>query len=383
MGPCNRAENCTRFGCRFDHPKWHRGDCNNGADCTRSDCHFLHPSGRNNDNWNASPSGGMKGRGNNTQHQRQSQRQQQQQCGRGRGRGRGGTIVPHGNNNQAAVRGGTGPQTLRVLRNDGHGHRESLSVSVTRRTLCFVAGVDTSGSMAGRPTTEAISGLEQVVDIMAPDDLYALFTFASSCQNLHHAMPRHRVNFDQDKKNIEANVGGRTALYDAIAAGIDEMKVVRDRRRDEGDQTPVVFEQLVITDGEDNSSSGYTLDSLRSLVAKPGISNYNLVLIAVGIDSSTASKMRSLCAPQHATFVHVGNVSDLAGVLTDQVVRIKMVLEVDSQRTGRRRQTRAEVTTNVMGVQRAAAQLDRAAGSNLASGTLRSLASNFGQLSLR
>ena len=342
MTHCRYGRNCHTYQCTFTHPNGRTGDCRYGGGCTRqSTCVFLHPHSSSN---------------SNSRHSRHSRQ---------------------GNTNTLAVRPTTGSSaiggspTARVQIDDGNGRRESLSITLGRQRLCFVAGVDTSGSMAGARIRAAVSGLDRVVDIMEPTDLFGLFTFSDSCRNLHHAMPRRRVRWDDDMRRINANVGGLTAVYDAIAAGIEEMRESQ-RRNTEN----LVFEHLVITDGGDNSSTS-SLEAITQLVRRPGIRNYNLILIGVDCDSCTDT-MRSICAPEHATYVAVNGVAELAGILANQAIRIRMVLSIDN----RGNRSRTEATTGLAGVARTAAQLDRVTGSNLATNTLQSLSGSMRGLSI-
>ena len=48
-----------------------------------------------------------------------------------------------------------------------------------------------------------------------------------------------------------------------------------------------VYEHLVITDGADNSSST-SRDQVAKLIQSPKLPNYNLIVIAVGIDKKDA-----------------------------------------------------------------------------------------------
>ena len=339
MPPCNYGTSCTRFGCTYQHPRGRPGDCHKALSCTRTDCHFIHPKGHTSGRTLALRNGG------------------------GRQLARPGS----------SGRGGGASATVRI--DDGSGRRESLSVTVRRKQLCFVAGVDASGSMAGSRTESAITGLGKIVGMMEPDDLYGLFTFATETKNLHHPMPRSKVDWQKDQQHIRSNGGGMTALYDAIVAGVAEMKETRTRRPGQ----KMVFEHLVITDGGDNSSST-SLEQVREQVAKPGLKDYHLVLIAVGIgSSSTKANMRSICDNGHSSFIEVDDIHALGRVLAEQAVRIKLVLDINNR--GHKSRTTAE--TSPAGLGRTVRDLDRAAGgSSIVGAGMGALQSSFSRLML-
>ena len=343
--PCNYGTGCVRWGCAYQHPRGRPGDCHQALSCTRANCRFIHPKSHK-------TNGGGGGR--------------QLALSDSGGRGGGRQLARFGSGRAASA-------TVRT--DDGSGRRESLSVTVRRHQLCFVAGVDASGSMAGSRTESAISGLGKIVGMMEPDDLYGLFTFATETKNLHHPMPRSKVDWQKDQANIRRNGGGMTALYDAIMAGVVEMKETRTRRSGQ----PMVFEHLVITDGGDNSSRT-SLEQVREQVAKPGLKDYHLVLIAVGIgSSSTKANMRSICANGHSSFIEVDDVNALERVLAEQAVRIKLVLDVNNR--GRKSRTTAE--TSPSGIGRAVRYLDRAAGGSAIVGAgMGALQGSFSRLML-
>ena len=64
-------------------------------------------------------------------------------------------------------------------------------------------------------------------------------------------------------------------------------------------------------DGEDNRSKTQ-LEELAQMVASPGLPNFHLFIVGVGMDSSYSSTLRAaLCKKQHCRYVDVDNLSDL------------------------------------------------------------------------
>ena len=292
MAKCNFGQGCSRFGCNFTHPKQRKGDCNFGAKCNRPDCHFLHPT--------------------------RAHRQNTTLATTGSGRGK-----------QLAT--GSGKKKLQVKYAHG-AYSEQFSVrEYTTRIAAHVA-VDASGSMSGSRTNAAIEGLEQIAtDALKDDDLFGLLTFDTTVKNLHHCMPRGKVAFEKDAQNIRNNAGGCTALWDAIIHGVGELKDTQQRQHrlpKKARADRLLFEQLVITDGMDNSSSA-TFKQAADKIARPGLADFHFVLVGVAVDENTAQVMKELCAPRHARFIRVQSVAQLVKVLADQSqAMLKMRLQV-------------------------------------------------------
>jgi len=215
---------------------------------------------------------------------------------------------------------------------------KKITVEQVRRTLCYTAAVDTSGSMSGSRMTSALSGLDVIVQMMRPTDLFGLVTFNSDVKNLHFPMERRRVDWEKDKGHVRNNLGGRTALWDAITAGVNLLKGVYDRQKQHPNrlnQQPMLFEQLVITDGMDNSSKT-SFNDVKALVNKPGVPDYHLVLIVVTSDmeSREVQRLAELTASPHTRMIEVKDVKSLKKTLEHEAERLRLVVE-STDRTGR------------------------------------------------
>lgn len=120
------------------------------------------------------------------------------------------------------------------------------------------------------------------------------------------------MDWAKDKVHIKNNMGGLTAVYDAIDAGMKELKEVQTRLR-AYKQEEVMPIQIVITDGADNASRMTFHDIAAQLKAHDKWSNYHFYLVAVGVDMDTASYMRKLCKPKHWYVKRGGMGACLAG----------------------------------------------------------------------
>ena len=72
-------------------------------------------------------------------------------------------------------------------------------------------------------TDQAVAGLEDIVQGALQDsDLYGCSGFNGTVTRLHFPLPKRGVNLAQDCRNLRGLVGGRTAMRDAIRAGIEQ-----------------------------------------------------------------------------------------------------------------------------------------------------------------
>jgi uncharacterized protein YegL len=212
----------------------------------------------------------------------------------------------------------------------GKGRKERIGVTRLRRQLLFSCAIDVSGSMSGAPIQAAISTLEDLFrSTMADTDKFACCTFGSNVKKLHAAMPKSRIDIDKDVAHISDNAGGLTALWDGVAWAIQaaslEYKNMRDREGDRFD-APVV-EVVIITDGHDNSSTK-RFEEIHALTQRPGIPNFNLVV--VGLGSVDKNALTQLCSPRNCHFHHAQDVPEFKRVLGQVVDQIRLRLDVSS-----------------------------------------------------
>jgi hypothetical protein len=100
----------------------------------------------------------------------------------------------------------------------------------------------------------ALLGKKGVVkSLLQPDDLFGCVTFNTTVQKLHHPMELANVDLAKDETHIRSNTdsGGCTAIYDAIATGIADLRSTVRRAGRRG----LCVEHLLFTDGSDNMSS--------------------------------------------------------------------------------------------------------------------------------
>ena len=85
--------------------------------------------------------------------------------------------------------------------------------------------------------------------------------------------------------------GGMTALYDALGVAIDDTGVYLSNLNEDDRPSKVIV--VVITDGEENSSKEYTLDTVKDMI-KEQEEKYNWTFVYLGIDITNMEDATSL-----------------------------------------------------------------------------------------
>lgn len=140
---------------------------------------------------------------------------------------------------------------------------DCITISPTKTNNHFILVVDKSGSMGGEPVKNIKSALQNFVQDMKGNDKASLILF----DDVVHVTDVYSSNKPRLNNSIRNfNVGGTTALYDALgkAAVLAHEK---------NDQTIIVF----FTDGHDNSSH-LTLSDIKSVTHSQGFYVYGIAL---------------------------------------------------------------------------------------------------------
>ena len=158
---------------------------------------------------------------------------------------------------------------------------------------------------------------------MAADDSYALCAFSDGVTTLHRAMGRSSVDMARDMAGIEAAMGGRTALWDGIQSAIVSVQAYQKEGLARGRPS---YEVVIITDGQDNSSTT-SFEQVCALAAKPGIPDFNLIVVAVGSDVNQGA-LKALCEPKHCHFYHATDVEAFKKTLARVAEQVKMRMTI-------------------------------------------------------
>ena len=212
---------------------------------------------------------------------------------------------------------------------------EHVQDTLVQRNVAFrfLAMVDRSGSMAGGKSRAASEGVQQVMGLAKGNNWVGASSFSTGVEVLLPLGPKRKAvasgALDSAMESMQ-RCGGRTALWDAIQSGIQQMR--------ESKPSPNVQNELVVvTDGGENSSTSTTFDELKELVAHPGLPNFHLVVLA----DSPDARLRQLCEPRHCTVLEIGDADSIRGafgkattLIRQRMLRVEQVT-VHSSRSSR------------------------------------------------
>jgi len=150
-----------------------------------------------------------------------------------------------------------------------NGRRVAVELFSNEDTPVSVALIiDTSSSMRAK-LGEVIAATLKFADSSHPQDELSVIRFND---DVRHAVPEHRFLFASDRGALESAMTslvpeGRTALYDALIAGLDHLST--------GTRARKIL--IVISDGGDNASSA----TLERVLARARVSNATIYTIGI------------------------------------------------------------------------------------------------------
>jgi Ca-activated chloride channel family protein len=142
---------------------------------------------------------------------------------------------------------------------------EQSVVHFSQQMAPISAGIifDISGSMKDNNNIKKAKGaIARFLQSGNPEDEYFLITFNQKT-NLVHAFTDQRSSLQNDV--AFQNAGGRTALYDAVYMGLDQIKRGKNEKK----------ALILITDGEDNSSR-YSPAEVREFAKESDVQIYGI-----------------------------------------------------------------------------------------------------------
>jgi len=143
--------------------------------------------------------------------------------------------------------------------------------------------LDVSGSMVGRRIADAKAALCALFEALNATDRFALVTFDTSAHFKCKPRPVGQLKRQNEIPSLLERIftGGRTALYDAIALSVEQVW-----------SATIPTTILVLTDGEDNSST-HTLAQIEALlVIRP---NIRLSIVHISDGGSALEPYTLLC----------------------------------------------------------------------------------------
>ena len=156
--------------------------------------------------------------------------------------------------------------------------------------------VDVSGSMAGGKLTAAKEGMRLIfTEVLGVHDRMSVWIFSDVAERILPMTKKSDVDIDDVLRRIA--LGSITALFDAVDAAMNDMEGASDR----------TLQLVVLTDGEDNNSKRVSQAALTTRIQKPGLANFHLIAVAVGVEAETNLAPLCACAPRHCNLIKVDN----------------------------------------------------------------------------
>jgi Ca-activated chloride channel homolog len=179
---------------------------------------------------------------------------------------------------------------------------------IHRTPLNLAVVLDKSGSMTGAKLEKTKQAAMQLVDRLAPDDIFSLVIFSDSARVLVPA--QHVEDKDALKEKIESiEADGSTALYAGVKMGADQLGEFFSSKR--------INRVILLSDGLANvgPSSPRQLRRLGSDLAERGIS---VTTIGVG-DDYNEDLMAGLAEASDANYYYVQDVEQLPSIFAKEL----------------------------------------------------------------
>lgn len=186
------------------------------------------------------------------------------------------------------------PDRVRVLEN-GVEHRPRGFEDGDHAPAFLSLIIDSSGSMENS-LEEDLDAAGKLIEQFDYNDRAEIVDFDSQVVL--------RRSFTDNKGEMrtaleEITVGGGTALFDAVAAGFDHLKEKKGMKT-----------VLVLSDGEDENSTAYTFDTLKTRLKDEGVRVFTVAL-GEGVDIET---MRSIAEISGGSFYNAASAEDVEGI---------------------------------------------------------------------
>lgn len=144
--------------------------------------------------------------------------------------------------------------------------------------LVFI--LDISGSMSGLEA-DTVGGFNQMLQKQSKlDDEVNVTTilFSDEPKMIHDRIP---IDYVKQLRNEDFEVGGMTALYDAVGYGIKKISNVHQYLK--GKNGKVIF--VISTDGHENMSKKYTRAQIKELIQTYKKEDWEFLFLGANIDA--------------------------------------------------------------------------------------------------
>jgi Ca-activated chloride channel family protein len=177
-----------------------------------------------------------------------------------------------------------------------------------RTPLNLAVVLDHSGSMTGAKLEKAKQAATQLVDQLAPDDIFSLVIYSSQTQVL---VPAQKVKDKEAlKRSIERiSAGGNTALYSGVKAGADQVAEYLSSKR--------ISRVILLSDGLANVGPSSTRE-LKQLGNELAGRNISVTTIGVGEDYNE-DLMAGLAEASDANYYYVKDTEKLPAIFAKEL----------------------------------------------------------------
>jgi tight adherence protein C len=182
----------------------------------------------------------------------------------------------------------------------------SIELSSQSAPVAVALVLDTSGSMVGRPLADAKAAMISLIQALGPKDQAAVITFDATVR-ISRGLTADKPGLVAATNSASAN--GNTAIYDGLAAAIEELA-----------KEPQARHAIVLlTDGIDNSSRLSASTVLASLAA----SRTPAYVIGLGADLDRSALTRIASATAGGSFFEAPTSAQLSAIysgLSEQIL---------------------------------------------------------------
>lgn len=147
--------------------------------------------------------------------------------------------------------------------------------------------IDLSGSMSGQEA-DIVGGFNSMLDRQREEDYSALVTtvlFNHEMRTVHDRVPLKQV---PRMESGDYRVGGSTALLDAVGRTVLHIQNIHKYAREEDVPNKILF--VIMTDGEENSSSRFSAQQIRKMVEERQQAGWEFMFIGADIDAIEAAQ---------------------------------------------------------------------------------------------
>jgi Ca-activated chloride channel family protein len=182
-----------------------------------------------------------------------------------------------------------------------------------RPPLNLVLVMDTSGSMIGEPIEGARQAARDLIARLSPEDRIAIVAFHTRAEVVVPTMqmtPLGRAKADLEVRLLQAR--GTTDLQSGLAVGLDLVQ--------QGHTAGSTDRIVLVGDGVPNDAS-----QLPSLVARARASRIAITTLGLGVEFDDVL-LADLALDTGGTYTFVDDVTQVAAVFDDEIVRMKQVV---------------------------------------------------------